>query len=113
MFDQRSNGCFEIPPVPQYLLCITEVINLKNPTAVLELLPEPDKRIWAELSSATRFLQRRRVIRQVHTGVGAFDEDVVAAGAAAELAFTMYQHTAFQGCKRPLVQDDKLQTLVG
>jgi len=101
-----------MPPVPQYLLGITEVIDRKNPKAVLELLPEPDERIWAELSSATRFLQCRRVIHQVHPCVGSFDKDVVAAGAGAELAFTMYQYTAFQGCQRPLVLDDKLQTLV-
>ena len=113
LFEQRSNGCFEIPPVPQYLLSITQVISLKDRTAVLELLPQPDERIWAELPSATRFLQGRRVMHQVHPGIGAFDKDVVAAGAAAEFAFTMYQHTAFQGCQRPLVQDDKLQALVG
>src|ERR1700691_220259 len=101
-----------MPPVPQYLLGITEVINLKNPTAVLKLFPEPDERIWAEAPSATRFLQRGRVIHQVHPGVGAFDKDVVAAGAGAELAFTMYQYTPFQGCQRPVVLDDKLQTRV-
>jgi hypothetical protein len=43
----------------------------------------------------------------MYLGIGAFDEDVVAAGAAAELAFTIYQHAAFEGCQGPLVQQTR------
>ena len=64
-----------MPSIPQKNLGITAILDLQYWTSILKLLLETHERIRSQFSPTSRLFHFRRVIDQVHFGVGKGDVD--------------------------------------